>query len=148
MESCRAPQPPGHVSALINPPHYGSKYALIPRTSYPPPPHLSDTLSTKHPPPTGQKSACGPPPRIISGTALRPTAGMTAGTWMITDIESVSLVKTKPNVPLWGQCHCYLVTDLACKTASWKKLISTPSINIAWNAPTERHPPKGFQGSK
>ena len=24
-------------------------------------PHPSDTLSTKHPPPTGQKSACGPP---------------------------------------------------------------------------------------
>ena len=34
-------------------------------------PHPSDTLSTKHPPPTGQKSACGPPlPRIISGTAV------------------------------------------------------------------------------
>ena len=31
-------------------------------------PHPSDT-STKHPPPTGQKSACAPP-RIISGTAL------------------------------------------------------------------------------
>ena len=26
------------------------------------PPHPSDTLSTKHPPPTGQKSACGPAP--------------------------------------------------------------------------------------
>ena len=40
------------------------------------PPHPSDT-STKHPPPpTGQKSACGPPTtlRIISGTALRDPA--------------------------------------------------------------------------
>ena len=37
----------------------------------PPTPHPSDTLSTKHPTPTGQKSACGPLLlRIISGTAF------------------------------------------------------------------------------
>ena len=35
----------------------------------PPTPHPLNTLSTKHSPPTGQKSACSPP-RIISGTAL------------------------------------------------------------------------------
>ena len=58
--------PPGHVSALINPPHYRSNTPWLPGqvTAHP-----SDTLSTKHPPPTGQKSACAPP-RIISGTAL------------------------------------------------------------------------------
>ena len=45
---------------------------LDPQDKLPPhPPHPSDTLSTKHPPPTGQKSVCAPPPRIISGTALR-----------------------------------------------------------------------------
>ena len=32
--------------------------------------HPSNMFSRKHPPPTGQKSACCPPPRIISGTAL------------------------------------------------------------------------------
>ena len=52
-------RPPGHVSALINPPQYGSNMPWPPRTSYP---HPSDT-STKHPPPTGQKSACGPTPQ-------------------------------------------------------------------------------------
>ena len=64
----RAPRPPGHVSALINPAPLWSKYALTPRTSYPlpPPPSLGHVVNK--PPPTGQKSAC--PPRIISGTAL------------------------------------------------------------------------------
>ena len=68
------PRPAGHISALINPASLRIKYALTPRTSYPPP-HPSDTLSTKHPPPTGQKRACGPPTplRIISGTALTGT---------------------------------------------------------------------------
>ena len=55
----RAPWPPGHVSALINPASVWIKYTLTPRTSYP---HPSDTLSMKHPPSAGQKSACGPPP--------------------------------------------------------------------------------------
>ena len=59
----RAPRPPGHVSALINPPHYGSNMPWPPRTSYPSIPHPSDTLLTKYPPPhTGQKSVCAPPP--------------------------------------------------------------------------------------
>ena len=63
----RAPRPPGHVSALINPAPLWIKYALTPRTSYPPP--LGHINKTPSPPPTGQKSACSPP-RIISGTAL------------------------------------------------------------------------------
>ena len=56
----RAPQPPGHVSALINPPHYVSNtpwppgqvtlHPLIPETCC-----QQNTL-----PSTGQKSACGP----------------------------------------------------------------------------------------
>ena len=57
MES-ELPQPPGHVSALLNPPHYGSNMPWPPGQVTP---HPSDTLSTKHPPPTGQKSACSPP---------------------------------------------------------------------------------------
>ena len=55
----RAPRPPGHVCALINPPHYRSNMPWPPGQVTP---HPSDTLSTKHPPPTGQKSVCGPPP--------------------------------------------------------------------------------------
>ena len=54
----RAPRPPGHVSALIDPPHYGSN------TPWPPgqvTPHPSDTLSTKHPPPQDQKVPAPPP---------------------------------------------------------------------------------------
>ena len=34
---------------------------LDPQDKLPPTPQPSDTLSIKHPPPTGQKSACGPP---------------------------------------------------------------------------------------
>ena len=52
------PRPPGHVSALINTPHYGANMPWPPGQVTPNP---SDTLSTKHPPPTGQKSACVPP---------------------------------------------------------------------------------------
>ena len=55
-----APRPPGHVSALINPPHYELNMPWPPGQVTPP--HPSDT-STKHPPPTGPKSACAPPPR-------------------------------------------------------------------------------------
>ena len=64
----RAPRPSGH------PPHPTmDQIRLDPQDKWTP--HPSDT-STKHPPLTGQKSACGPPPtlRIISGTAL--TLGM------------------------------------------------------------------------
>ena len=35
-----------------------------------PPPHPSDTLSTKHPPPPQDKKSACTPLRIISGTAL------------------------------------------------------------------------------
>ena len=57
MES-EPPWPPGHVSALINPPHYGSNMLWPPGQVIPPPlGHVN-----KHPPFTGQKSACGPPP--------------------------------------------------------------------------------------
>ena len=69
----RASWLPGHVSALINLPHYGSNMPWPPGQVTPHPPHPLDTLSTKHPPPTGQKSACGPPTpedTVISGTAL------------------------------------------------------------------------------
>ena len=55
----RAPWPPGHVSALINPPHYGSN---MPWPAGQVTSHPSDKVSTKHPPPTGQKSVCSPPP--------------------------------------------------------------------------------------
>ena len=68
MES-EPPRPPGHVSALITPPHYGSSMPWPPG-QVTPTPHPSDKLSTKHPQPTGQKKCLRPPPRIISGTAL------------------------------------------------------------------------------
>ena len=57
----RAPRPPGHVSALINLPHYGSNTPWSPGQVTSPPP---TPRSTKPPPPTGQKSVfnCGSPP--------------------------------------------------------------------------------------
>ena len=59
MES-EPPRPPGHVSALINPPHYGSNMPWPPGQVTPPPPHPSDTLSTKHPPPPDTKVFAAP----------------------------------------------------------------------------------------
>ena len=61
----RAPRPPGHVSALISPAPLWIKYALTPRTTYPPPP--LGRVVNKTPPPHRTKKC---PPRIISGTAL------------------------------------------------------------------------------
>ena len=55
----RAPQPPGHISALINPPHYGSNIPWPPGQVTPPP--LGHIVNKTPSPPTGQKSACGPP---------------------------------------------------------------------------------------
>ena len=56
----RAPQPPGHVSALINLPHYESNMPWPPGqvTLHPPLPlgHVNKTPS-----PTGHKRACSPP---------------------------------------------------------------------------------------
>ena len=63
----RAPRPPGHVSALINPPHYGSNMPWPPGQVTPHPPPLEHTVNN---PPHRTKSVCAPPPRIISGTAL------------------------------------------------------------------------------
>ena len=51
------PRPPGHVSALINLPHYGSNMPWPPGQVIP---HPSD-MSTKHSPLAGQKSACSSP---------------------------------------------------------------------------------------
>ena len=65
------PRPPGHVSALINAPHYGSNMPWPPGQVTPPPPTPRTHCQQNTLPPTGQKSVCGPPPhRIISGTAL------------------------------------------------------------------------------
>ena len=68
MESEPPPQLPGHVSALINLPHYGSNMPWPPRQVTPPPfGHI------KTPSPHRTKMCLQPthPPRIISGTALR-----------------------------------------------------------------------------
>ena len=63
-----APRPPGHVSALINPAPLWIKYALTPRTSYPPP--LGHFVN-KTPSPHRTKKCLRPThPRIISRTAL------------------------------------------------------------------------------
>ena len=66
----RAPRPPGHVSALINPPHYGANMPWPPGQVTLYPPHPLDTLSTTPPPPQDKQVPVPPPPRIISGTAL------------------------------------------------------------------------------
>ena len=69
----QTPPPPGHTwsqspptprtrKCFNQPAPLWIKYTLTPRTSYLPTPYPSDTLSTKHPPPTGQKNVCGPPP--------------------------------------------------------------------------------------
>ena len=65
----QTPQPPGHAwsqssptprtrKCLINPPYYGSNMPWPPgQVTHPPLRHVVN----KHPPSTGQKSACGPP---------------------------------------------------------------------------------------
>ena len=67
----RAPRPPGHVSALINPPHYGSNMPWPPGQVTPHPPPLGHTVN-KTPSPHRTKKCLRPthPLRIISGTAL------------------------------------------------------------------------------
>ena len=68
MES-EPPRPPGHVSALINLPHYGSNTPWPPGqvTSPPPTPQTHCQQNTLHP---QDINVFVPPPRIISGTAL------------------------------------------------------------------------------
>ena len=57
----RAPRPPGHVSVLINPPHYGSNMPWPPRTSYAHPPPLGHVVN-KTPSPHRTKKCLRPPP--------------------------------------------------------------------------------------
>ena len=64
--------------------------------------------------------------------------------WYVNDTELVSLVKSKPNAPLWGQCHWYLVTEVACKSASWKTF--PPHFKIAQNAPQSAIHPRASRG--
>ena len=61
------PQPSGHVSALINPRPLWIKYALTPGQVTPPRTRQQNTL----PPQDKKVPVAHPPPRIISGTALR-----------------------------------------------------------------------------
>ena len=67
----RAPRPPGHVSALINLPHYGSNTSWPQgQVTYPPPtPRTHCQQNTLHPQ-DKKVFAAHPPLRIISGTAL------------------------------------------------------------------------------
>ena len=70
-QGVRAPRPPGHVSALINPPHYGSNMPWPPgQVTPPPPPPLGHIVNKTPSPPPDKKVFAPPPPRIISGTAL------------------------------------------------------------------------------
>ena len=70
MES-EPPDPrPGHVSALINPAPLWIKYALTPRTSYPPPTPRTHCQQNTPPPQDKKVPAAHPPPMIISETAL------------------------------------------------------------------------------
>ena len=62
------PPTPGHVSALINPPHYGSNMPWPPDKLLPTPPpwtHCQQNTLTPQ-----DKKVFVAPPRIISGTAL------------------------------------------------------------------------------
>ena len=70
MES-EPPRPPGHVSALINAAHYMDQICLDPQDKLPlhSPPLGHIVNKTPSPPP--DKKLFAPPPRIISGTALR-----------------------------------------------------------------------------
>ena len=66
-----APRPPGHVSALINPPHYGSNMPWPPGQVTPPSPTpRTHCQQNTLPPPPDKKVFAAPPPGIISGTAL------------------------------------------------------------------------------
>ena len=65
----RAPQPPGHLSALINPPHYRSNTCWPPRQVAPTP----RTHCQQNTPPPHRTKKCLWPARIISGTALKHT---------------------------------------------------------------------------
>ena len=70
-QGVRAPRPPGHVSALINPPHYGSNMPWPPGQVTPPPPTpRTHCQQNTLPPPDKKVSAAHPTLRIISGTAL------------------------------------------------------------------------------
>ena len=82
-------------SALINPPHYGSNMPW-PQDKLPLHPHPSDTLSTQHPPSTGETSVCAPPPRIISGTALKSCRSLLHSVWRNT---------SAPETHQGHQCH-------------------------------------------
>ena len=85
----RAPRPPGHVSALINPPHYGSNMPSPPGR-YPSTSHPSDTLSTKHPPSDRTKKCLRPThPRIVSGTALTHTIFCFLLEWFVTEFSQI-----------------------------------------------------------
>ena len=62
------PQPRGHASALINPPHYGSNMPGPPGQVTPPP--LGHIVNKTPSTPQDKKVPAGPPPlRIISGTS-------------------------------------------------------------------------------
>ena len=60
----RAPRPPGHVSALINQPHYGSNMPWPPGqvTPHPPTPRTSCQQNTLPPPQDKKVPAAHPPP--------------------------------------------------------------------------------------
>ena len=72
----RAPQPPGHVSALINLAPLWIKYTLTPRTGYSPTPRTRQRNTL--PPKDKKVPVAHPPLRISSGTALSGSQASTA----------------------------------------------------------------------
>ena len=82
----RAPRPPGHVSALINLPHYGSNTH---------PPLLGHIVNKT--PSTHRTKKClrsPPPPRIISGTALKGMMVVLLMVWLHPEIGLQQLHKS------------------------------------------------------
>ena len=61
-QGIRASRPPGHVSALINPPHYGSNMPWPPGQVTPPPPPPLGHIVNKTPSPHRTKKCLRPPP--------------------------------------------------------------------------------------
>ena len=76
----RAPRPPGHVSALINPPPTMAQICLdLQDKLLPHSPPLGHTVNKTPPPQDKKVSAAHPPLRIISGTALTEAGSNTYG---------------------------------------------------------------------
>ena len=109
-QGVRAPRPSGHVSALINPPHYGSNMPWPPGQVIPPPPTSQTHCQQNTLPPTGRKSVCAPP-RIISGTALTCTLKVASLTYK-PELPGSQAPQTVVKLPV--DVPCVQISEMAC----------------------------------